>query len=188
MNRMVAALALFLFSAPTLAEDKDTVSLYLNTGTYFFDSSRPEEFVGDDFPNDSYEDSAGIGIGIGYNITEHWSFEGYYSRFDTDLEDSGIDVRVDVYHLDFMYNFHRWLDCWTPYVAFGIGETWLDGELNEEDRSLQGNLGLGLKFHSGNRIQYRFEMRGYRDDDFTDAKVTFGIGYLFGGDDWRYHN
>jgi OmpA-OmpF porin, OOP family len=132
----------------------------------------------DDVP---FEDSSIWGLSAGYTLTEKWTLEAAASRFDTDIDISGLGVEGTQYRLDALYH----LDTekgWTPFVAFGLGDQSLDFEGDTSHNDTLINLGVGLKRDLGKNFQFRGDFRNYNsiDNEYHELAITFGLGYRFG--------
>ena len=176
--------ALLLLSGQALADPEGTLNLYLNGGQYWFDDQRLD---GSPYRGFELEDSAGGGIGFGYNITDRWAIEGVYDVFSVDVKEIGEDVGVQNYHLDLMYQFSGQF-CgnylWQPYVVVGAGELRIDEDsfgypLDWHQRQTMVNVGAGLKYQLAPRWQIRGDLRGFQgvEEGGMDGFLSFAIGY-----------
>ncbi|WP_444929031.1 outer membrane beta-barrel protein [Microbulbifer sp. SSSA002] len=108
--------------AEARADFVGTLNLYVNGGKHWFDSDR---LNGTPFRGFEMRDSSGVGVGFGYNLTNHWAMEGAVDYFVVNITDTPEKVDVYNYHLDLLYQFGGQFCgnfCWQPYVALGLGE------------------------------------------------------------------
>lgn len=132
----------------------------------------------DDVP---FEDSSIWGLSAGYALTEKWTLEAAASRFDTDIDISGLGVEGTQYRLDALYHLDT-ENGWTPFVAVGLGDQSLDFEGDTSHNDTLINLGVGLKRDLGKNFQFRGDFRNYNsiDNEYNELAITFGLGYRFG--------
>ncbi len=134
------------------------------------------------FSNDiEFEDSQIWGVNFGYALTDAWTLEAAYSNFETDVNDSSIEVDGTQYRIDALYHLTKERG-WTPFVAFGLGDQELDidGAGSHNDTLL--NIGVGLKRDLGKNFQFRGDFRNYNslDNEYNELALTLGVGYRFG--------
>ncbi|MCK7597929.1 outer membrane beta-barrel protein [Microbulbifer sp. CAU 1566] len=176
-------------SGQALADREGTLNLYLNAGQYWFDDARLD---GTPYVGFELDDSAGGGIGFGYNVTDRWVVEGVYDLFSVNVQDTLEDVDVQNYHLDLMYQFAGRF-CgnydWQPYVVLGAGELRVDetsyGYPDDwHRRQTMVNFGAGIKYRLGPRWQARGDLRGFQgvEEGGLDSFLNFSIGYQWGAD------
>lgn len=176
--------ALSLPSTQALADPEGTLNLYLNAGQYWFSGDRLD---GTPYFEYDLEDSAGGGIGFGYNVTDRWAIEGVYDYFSVNVKDTDFDVGVQNYHFDLMYQFAGrfcYNYVWQPYLVVGAGELRVDEDSSNVDfdwhrRQSMVNFGIGVKYQLGPRWQVRGDARGFQgvEESGTDAFVSLSIGY-----------
>ncbi|WP_299594027.1 outer membrane beta-barrel protein [uncultured Microbulbifer sp.] len=176
--------SLLLLSAETLADAEGTLTLYLNGGQYWFDEER---LSGSPYIGYELEDSAGGGIGFGYNVTDRWAIEGVYDYFSVNLKNSSEDVDVQNYHLDLLYQFAGrfcYNYTWQPYLVIGAGELRVDEESyvypdSWHQRQTMVNFGAGIKYELAPRWQVRGDVRGFQgiEEGGLDSFLSIAIGY-----------
>ena len=119
----VAAAVICLFTAPLHAEQRaGAVTVSPMVGGYVFDNEQ------------DLEKDVVLGLGLGYNFTEHWGAELMfnYGKFDFEYFDPITctcpedDLDAYVLRLDGLYHFQPEKRL-VPYLAAGIGNVWLDG-------------------------------------------------------------
>ena len=176
-------------AAPALADPEGALNLYLNAGQHWFDGARLD---GTPYQGLDLEDGAGGGIGFGYNVTDRWAIEGVYDFFSVNVEDTDLDVTVENYHLDLMYQFGGRF-CgnfdWQPYVVVGAGEIRVDEDSNNvgfewHRRQTMVNFGAGIKYRLHPRWQVRADARGFQgvEEGGVDSFLSLSIGYQWGSD------
>lgn len=134
------------------------------------------------FSNDiEFEDSSIWGVNVGYVLTDKWTLEAAYSNFETDIENSNVEVDGTQYRLDALYHFTK-ENGWTPFVAFGVGDQELDFDGDESHNDTLLNIGVGLKRDLGKNFQFRGDFRNYNsiDNEYNELALTLGVGYRFG--------
>ncbi|WGL15494.1 outer membrane beta-barrel protein [Microbulbifer bruguierae] len=187
-KRLLSSVILLL-SSHALADREGTLTLYLNGGQYWFDDARLD---GTPYVGLELEDNAGGGIGFGYNITDRWAMEGVYDYFSVNIKDTDLDVNVQNYHLDLLYQFAGRF-CgnydWQPYVVVGAGELRIDEDSfgypdSWHQRQTMLNFGAGIKYRLGPRWQLRGDARGFQgvEEGGLDGFVSLAIGYQWGAD------
>jgi opacity protein-like surface antigen len=83
------------------------------------------------------------GIGVGLDVTDHWSWHMDFLFWSDVSSDSTDDENVgewDIFNLD--YNFSA--DRLTPFVTGGVGCIWLSGR--DDDTDICGNFGAGVRW------------------------------------------
>ena len=175
-----AVIAICLIAAPLYAEQRaGAVTVSPMVGGYLFDNSQ------------DIEKDGVLGLGLGYNFTEHWGAEIMfnYGRFDFDyfdpinclcLED---DLNAYILQLDGIYHF-RPDKRLVPYLAAGIGNVWLDNSNYPHDDSyFILNFGGGIKYDLTDSIALRGDARYIYgpDDSLNNLVATVGVTFQFGG-------
>lgn len=116
-------------------------------------------------------------LGIGYGITDHWSTEINYGRFN--LNTSSLNEDLDHYRLDFIYDFNRRSanSLLTPFLITGIGHNDF-----KDDEETTGSIGFGLKYKLSERFDWRTGFRVFRgfDDNTTDTSFETALVFNFG--------
>jgi OOP family OmpA-OmpF porin len=159
---------LSLFSTDLPAEViPGEVTLTNQVGLYKFENSQ------------NLEDALTFGIGLSYNITEHWGIEGSFTYIDTDVESGGNkNVSGQMFRLDGMY--HLMPDKrFVPFLFSGMGF------LNNLDTN--GNNGEDFLFNFGAGIQYfltqslvlRGDIRHIYTLDENNSNFHFALGASF---------
>ncbi|SPD74082.1 conserved exported hypothetical protein [uncultured Desulfobacterium sp.] len=143
-------------------------------GGYFFEG------------NQDLDDELAVGVGLGYQIDEHWGIEGVFNYVDTTFEDDGFDLGVDtyIYHIDALYHFMP-SERLVPYLAAGAGGIIFDprDEWNS-DQDFAVNYGGGLKYFLTENVALRADVRHVISFDETQSNLlaTAGIIFYIGGE------
>jgi OOP family OmpA-OmpF porin len=174
------AVALATAFVPGLSQAEirpNTLTLSPFAGYYIFEGKQ------------SLKDSPTYGLAVGYNLTEHWGFEGVAGYLKSDIK--GVDNNdADVYniHLDVLYHFSPDREL-VPYVAAGVG--WIGttglGSAYESDNAMF-NYGGGLKYFLTDDIALRADVRhllvdgDYQRDShvFNNVSCTVGLTFQLG--------
>jgi OmpA-OmpF porin, OOP family len=138
---------------------------------------------------DIEKDATG-GVGVGYNITEHWGAEIQFQggRFDHEYFDfencrcSDDELNAYIAHLDALYHFRPGKRL-VPYLSAGVGGVRVEGDHYEDDTYGVVNYGAGVKYHITDNIALRGEARhlhGWEDSN-NNVAATVGVSFQFGG-------
>jgi OOP family OmpA-OmpF porin len=155
------------------------------TPSIYADSHKADVFINGGhvgFSNDTgFEDSEIWGASFGYALSDKWTLEAAFSNFETDIENSTIDVEGTQYRLDALYHLTK-ENGWTPYLAFGVGDQDLDFGADDSHRDTLVNFGGGLKRDLGKNFQFRGDLRNFYslDNEYNELALTIGLGYRFG--------
>ena len=119
-------------------------------------------------------------LGIGYRFDNPWGVEFNYSRINTDTDPTKIDVDVDQWRLDGLYQLPASGDL-RPFASFGLGKANFDSAgIRSSDKQM--NLGLGMKYLLSANSALRADVKVFRafDDKEVDSSFTLGYQYTFG--------
>jgi len=172
-----AAIALFLvvslLSVNVSAENrKGGVSLSPHVGGYVFESDQ------------NINSDPVVGVGLGYNLTDHWGIEGVFDYIATDMKSPARDndVDVSVFRLDGLYHFMPETDV-VPYLGAGVGYLEMDKDRGENQSGGIFNWGGGVKIFITESFAARGDIRHIVDFDDGNSNLayTLGLSYLFGG-------
>jgi OmpA-OmpF porin, OOP family len=171
-----------LLAAPVLLS---TLIASLMSTTVMADDHKFEAIagVGRTFFDDSIDDATHLNLGLGYIIDKNWTLEAIASRYDSETEDTNIDVNNTQYRLDALYNIDT-SSQWHPYVAFGAGRQKREFESVRSQNDTLLNVGAGVKHSLGDDWEFRTDVRAFRsitNEHDTDVAVNASIVYLFGG-------
>lgn len=139
--------------------------------------------VGRIFIEDPLEDANTWGLGVGMPVTDNWTLEAVYSKYDSETQVGGLDLDGTQYRLDGIYNIDT-TSQWKPFLAIGVGD--LKRQLNVaspvSSRETLLNLGVGLKRSLGSDWEFRSDIRAFNslDNEYTDLTLNLGLTYLFG--------
>lgn len=128
---------------------------------------------------ESLDDATHGQIGIGYSY-DRWSIELMASEYNTDIENSDVEVRGTQFRIDQFYHFSD--GKWRPYISYGAGRQRLHPEGGDISHQTMLNLGVGFKARLAQNWEWRTEVRAFNsiDEHFTDTAFTTGISFLFG--------
>lgn len=130
--------------------------------------------------NLSLEDSSFWGVGLGYNLTENWAFEGVYTLTDANADDATTtDTEVETIRLDALYHFNPQSKL-VPYLAAGLGGIYSDPDSGAERDHLLFNYGIGFKyFILDDLIAFRADVRHLVDFPEPDNSLQYSAGLVF---------
>ncbi|HWV14312.1 MAG TPA: OmpA family protein [Cellvibrio sp.] len=136
--------------------------------------------AGREFFEEERDDATAVNLGLGYVINDNWTLEAVGTAFETQLNNSNIDIDGTQYRLDALYNIDT-TSLWRPFVAFGVGDQKLKTDFGSARDTLV-NLGAGVKRSLGGNWEFRTDVRALNslDEEYTDLAVNAGISYLFG--------
>lgn len=147
---------------------------YLNGGAVMY--APPDD--------DVFEDEAfGPAAAIGYGLTDRWSVEFLYSRFDVDYEFPG-DVGDDTTQLawlDFLYQIGG-NERWQPFLLAGGGYTGSDRGSRSSVDDAQFNAGAGIFRALNDRLSLRGDIRAVysQEENSVEPFAFVGITALLG--------
>ncbi len=177
---MIAALFLGIGLCATAqaGERAGAISISPMVGVYGFDNQQDIE-----------KDAVG-GLGIGYNITDHWAAEAMftYGKFDHEyftFESCGCaqdDVESYMARGDILYHFQPDQKL-VPYLAVGGGIVRVEGDHYEDDTYGIINYGGGLKYYFNDNIALRGDIRHIfgPEDSYNNVAGLVGLTINFGG-------
>lgn len=167
-----------VLSVEVYADFVGTLNLYAKGGKYWFNEDRldgtpfQDLTLGDTTRDLTLRDSTGVGVGLGFNMTNYWAMEGVVDYFTVNIKEIPEKVEVYNYHLDLLYQFAGQFCgnfCWQPYVAFGIGEIRIEFD-DAPDR-----------YYGDREDEYpdicRYELEYPGDDcNWDDRQTMFNLG------------
>ncbi len=162
---IVAALLALPVATAALAEQGN---FYLGPqlGYYDFDHDRDDRV-----PNDSFNDTFHLGLGVGYLFSPKWAAE---LSFLTDLHD---DMSSDIFSIN---GFRFWGEKWRPFVSAGFSHFSLDDLRNDSTEQFQ--VGLGISRMVGEKLELRlwgqhmYDMGAFSNHDNA---ITLALNYHF---------
>lgn len=168
LNRLVLFLLVLLScTSPALAAEKSPVSFTPYIGGYIFDGAQ------------DLDQSAVMGLRLGYAVDKNWGVEGLLEFIPTEEEQSGDLVERTRYGLDGYYDFLLG-DKLTPFVAAG-----LSGLKSPDDTDAVFSWGGGLKYSIlDEAAALRVDLRHLvmlDSDHYSNFESTFGLQIPFCG-------
>ncbi len=132
--------------------------------------------------NQSLKNSLLVGIGLGYNLTEHAALEAVYTQTDADAKDvSTTDSKVKTYRLDALYHLMPENDL-VPYLAVGAGGININPEGPSSRTHFMLNYGVGIKYFLGQWVALRADVRHLLDfpEPYNNLLYSAGLYFQFG--------
>lgn len=125
-------------------------------------------------------DAFSVGLGMAYNLTDHWTAEGVFKfiNADEDMPGNNDDIDGRLYHVDALYHFNP-TGKFVPYLAAGVGGITLDGNPDGPETSALVNYGAGLKYYFTEKIALRGDVRHLVTFDKHYNNMTYGVGLTF---------
>jgi OOP family OmpA-OmpF porin len=128
-------------------------------------------------------DAWSVGLGMGYNLTDHWTAEGVFKLMNTDEDtpDSNKSIDGRLYHVDALYHFNP-TGKFVPYLAAGVCGITLDNNPDGPETSALVNYGAGLKYYFTEKIALRGDVRHLVtfDDHYNNMTYAVGLTFLLG--------
>ena len=130
--------------------------------------------------NQNVDDAFSVGLGMAYNLTEHWTTEGVFKFIDTeeDLTGSDEDINGRLYHVDALYHFNP-TGKFVPYLAAGVGGITLEDNPDGPETSALVNYGAGLKYYLSEKVALRGDVRHLVTFDRHYNNMTYAVGLTF---------
>ncbi|UCG13051.1 MAG: OmpA family protein [Deltaproteobacteria bacterium] len=169
---VVSVLAIFCFgNGGSLMADNQPGSFSVTPfiGGYLFEG------------NQDLDDGFTAGLGVGYNLDEHWGTEAVFNYIDSGSKAGTGDVDGFLYRIDGLYHFLVRPKL-IPYLAAGIGGLTLAPDRGNSNTQAIVNFGGGLKYFFAENFAARGDLRYIKSfDGPNNLAFTFGITYNFGG-------
>ena len=136
------------------------------------------------------ENSAGVGVGVGYDWTSNIGFEGEIAYlFDVAGDTDVVDWSITNVSGNFLYHFDVWHSI-TPYATFGIGfeHSSIDPDPDPlalfppSSTEVSFNLGGGVKYPLTENLIIRGDLRRFQSNDLAPdfwrlyGGLTFTLG------------
>ena len=119
------------------------------------------DFDRDPGQNPNIAPAESFGLALGYATDDSTRYELLYMLQQSNIEDTdGFDLDVEHLHLGGTAAFNAG-DLLVPFVSGGIGATRFSPETGEDEARLSIALGLGTTAPLSDRVNLRFEVRGY---------------------------
>jgi len=128
-----------------------------------------------------FNSNIGTTVSIGYRFNSPWAIE--LSNFWGDATEVATGGSADIDNLRLEALYYIWEDRFSPYAAFGVGNTTVNAIDDGFDRDTNTfNLGGGFHYHLLNNISFRGDLRFLRDygQADNDVIVSYGLTYQFG--------
>jgi OOP family OmpA-OmpF porin len=161
-----------IFSGSVFAENRaDLFTLSPHGGGFLFDNAK------------SLSNGSVVGLGIGYNYTDHFGVEANFNYINSGSKRSG-GGNADgyMYRLDGIYNFvpERHV---VPYLSAGLGGITINNERHEDDTDAILGIGGGFKYYLSDDLAFRADVRQFYafEDSINNYAYTFGLTFHFGG-------
>jgi len=172
MRRLVCLLAIVVLAAPLAAQSGKlefspfagySLSDGFETGTITVGTTA--------YKGISFEDGLSFGASLGYYVNPVTEIEFMWSRQQSklqgDLVNGGkkdfMDVAIDNYHVNFVYNMYNDRHKMRPFFLFGLGATVFypgdyQGASPGNESYFSGKLGAGLKYAMNKSMGVRLQM------------------------------
>jgi OOP family OmpA-OmpF porin len=175
INRTIIVLIVFsfvIFSGSVFAENKAGLfTLNPHGGGFVFDNAK------------SLSNGSVVGLGFGYNYTDHFGVEANFSYINSGSKRSrGGDADGYMYRLDGIYNFVPERSV-VPYLSAGLGAITINNERHEDDTDAILGIGGGFKYYLSDDLAFRADVRQFYafEDSINNYAYTFGVTFHFGG-------
>ena len=174
MRRLVCVLALVLAVSPLAAQSGRfelaplvgySLSDGFNTGTITVPST------GRAYDGVSFKDGLSFGASLGYYVNPVTEIEFMWTRQQSTLQgervsggkDDFMDVAIDNYHANFVYNMYNDRKSLRPYFLFGLGATVFypgdyKGASPDNQAYFSGKLGMGVKAKMRNNLGLKLQI------------------------------
>jgi opacity protein-like surface antigen len=134
-------------------------------------------FIGVSFgTSGNVDDSLGLGVGIGYDLTSNIGFEGEFSQaLDVAGKDDNVDWSLTNISGNVLYHFNLQGPA-TPYATFGLGWEHSGIDVKNPDPTalylassteFAYNFGGGVKYRVSDRFLARGDLRRFQANDFA---------------------
>jgi len=135
--------------------------------------------------NGSSQSGTALGLRGGYNFTHLFELEGQFA--DTSASESGVDLSMDKYMVNAVFNFHP-NDAIEPYVLGGLGYANFSADTpigSVSDGSDAYQLAVGSRFYFGQKRQagLRVEIATLNEKSFDESSThnDLNVGFT-----WRF--
>jgi opacity protein-like surface antigen len=131
------------------------------------------------------ESGTALGIRGGYNFTKLFELEGQFA--DTSASDSGVDLTMNTYMVNAVFNFHP-KDSIEPYVLGGLGHANLSvdspsGSVSDGSNAFQVAVGSRFFFGAKKNAGLRIELASLNEKTFDESSThnDLNVGFI-----WRF--
>jgi len=128
-----------------------------------------------------FNSDIGATVSIGYRFNSPWAIE--LSNFWGDASEVATGGSADIDNLKLEALYYIWEDRFSPYAAFGVGNTTVNANDDAFDRDTNTfNLGGGFHYQLMGNLSFRGDLRFMRDYGQADNDVALsgGLTYHFG--------
>ena len=131
-----------------------------------------------------FNSDIGTTVSIGYRFNSPWAIE--LSNFWGDAAEVATGGSADIDNLKLEALYYIWEDRFSPYAAFGVGNTTVNAIDDAFDRDTNTfNVGGGFHYRLVGDLSFRGDLRFLRDYGQADNDVALsgGVTYHFGAKD-----
>lgn len=157
-----------------------------------------------------FEDAGTYGLAVGYSLSENFTIEMSYNRFDTEVVSEGIraagedpdgpgpaaaeegeivvpggaDTDAFQYAIEMLFYIYSG-DRFAPYAAIGFGMTEYEYPYDSGKKTVRDHnapVGFGAKYFLTDRIAIRGDLRAVYPVDQNNLRATVGVTFQFGGE------
>lgn len=130
------------------------------------------------------DETAAIGLGVGWALSDRWTLEGVAHVGDADRSGGG-ESDFGQYRADLLYALGTYQG-WVPYVAAGLGVVDFDVdalETRNDGLDSQFNFGVGMRRFFTDELAIRGDVRGFQstDGEYFDSMWSLGLMLALGG-------
>lgn len=154
------------YEGSAVAETVPGFTFGINQGFYVFEGSQDAK------------NTTPMGLGIGFDFTEHFGLEYYYNWGETESDPAGDDVDLELYRFEALGYFNSWKGI-IPYLAVGAGALNLDRPGKKSGNSML-DFGAGLKYFVTDKVAFRTDIRDVMPGSKHNPFFTVGFTYHFG--------
>lgn len=167
----------FALALPASAQEQGTGEIGGGVGYTSFDSNKSVSNTGDS--------GTALGIRGGYNFTKLFELEGQLA--DTSSSNSGVDLTMNTYMVNAVFNFHP-NDSIEPYVLGGLGMADLSvdtpaGSVSDGSSAIEVAVGSRFYFGAKKSAGLRVEIASLNEKTFDENSIHNGLNVGF---TWRF--
>jgi|SRR6516165_11394883 opacity protein-like surface antigen len=131
------------------------------------------------------ESGTALGVRGGYNFTKLFELEGQLG--DTTASDQGVDLTMNTYMVNAVFNFHP-KDSIVPYVLGGVGRANLSvdapgGSISDQSNAIEVAIGSRFYFGAKKNAGLRVELESLNEKTFDESSTHNDINVGF---TWRF--
>lgn len=143
-----------------------TFTLGINQGIYLFEEDQ------------DLDNTTPMGLGFGYDFTEHFGLEYYYHWGETKTESARNDVDFEFYRIEALGYYGTWKGI-IPYFALGMGSLNLEQPGKKIGETVV-DFGIGMKYFVTDHVAFRADVRNVLPMPRNNPFLTVGFTYHFG--------